>query len=501
MGDRSYLHWWIIIALCCTAVSCLTMGAFGVRPFALIVSPIRLGVDLAGGVSVSVGVDDVDVARTIANEVSNAVRSECDVNNVCCDVAVGDFSLRMSCKSQDDALYLSSRLKHLYRDTLVLSGGDTEVAANIRSTAISRTKFELLGDAVDVLFKRLDYLGNNNLQIRHTLNGISVMVSHSGTTTLTEVRSLIEGSAQLEFRLVLDDVAGDIIDDRWRLSPAFLSGADLRSAIVVKRDDNFASVLCYFNAFGARKLANVTKSHIGDRVAVLHDNKLVQVATIADQISNGVAEISGHMTFEDATRLVKMLNSGALPVNLRVLSEEHFSPVYGKSLLSAGIKIILCSYLVIFVLLLARYGLLALIAALSMLVQLASTISMLSIMHSVVTFASIAGLALGVGMSVDGNILLFERMLHLRSRPSPSSLVMRTARDVLRTIFNSNLTTAAAFVVIFCVGEPMLRSFALTTLVGLLCSTIVAVAVNMTLVRALSNSRVRSLLRAKGVRW
>jgi protein-export membrane protein SecD len=238
-----------------------------------------------------------------------------------------------------------------------------------------------------------------------------------------------------------------------------------------------------FDANGAKRFGKVTQENVGLPFAILLDEKVITAPRINEPILGGTGQISGNFTVEKATDLSVLLRSGALPAKLTVIEERTVGASLGADSIAAGKKAALLGLAMVVVFMFAAYGLFGLFANLALLINIALIFGVLSLMGSTLTLPGIAGIVLTMGIAVDANVLINERIREeMRSGKSPISAVEAGYTRAMATIIDSNVTTLISTLVLFWLGSGPVRGFAVTLSVGIITSMFTAVTVTRLMV-------------------
>jgi protein-export membrane protein SecD len=238
-----------------------------------------------------------------------------------------------------------------------------------------------------------------------------------------------------------------------------------------------------FDAAGATRFGKVTQENVGLPFAIILDNKVISAPVIREPILGGTGQISGHFTVQEANDLAVLLRSGALPAKLTVIEERTVGASLGADSIESGKKAALMGLALVMIFMLAGYGLFGLFANIALLINIALIFAVLSLMGATLTLPGIAGIVLTIGIAVDANVLINERIREeIRAGKSPFAAVDAGYSRALVTIIDSNVTTLIAVLVLFWLGSGPVRGFAVTLTVGVLASMFTAVTVTRLMV-------------------
>lgn len=460
------------------------LGMLGVAPKLIPWGEISWGADLIGGWIITLEPDPKDVRSIAIDDINTTFSQMRDYEQIRCSSVAMHDKLSISCSTEEQTKKIYNNLSKKFAGMVSMIDVDQKtITIKPSSDMISALQPVIVTKAAEVLFKRIDSGGRKGVTIQKGSNSITISISGSDSEELKKVRSLTQSIAHLSFKL-LD------LGAAYGTSPEVISGADLtRATPRIDKSSGMASVVCYFNRSGAEKLAYVTSNNIGDRISILLDDKVIQTAVIKGPIKNGTAEItSSSMTYEEAVNLATLFNSGTLPSKLRVSREEIYTPTQGKDFVYASRAIISASFVGICLLLIMRYRILGFGAILSLLLHASLTINALGILGCTLSFAGLAGLAFSMGTAVDGSIIVFESIFSFSKNKIPSpNTISRIADNTVHTAIWSNFTTILALSSLFVTNNAQLKGFAITTSIGLICSSIVTIFVEFTIIKKMSS--------------
>jgi preprotein translocase subunit SecD len=238
-----------------------------------------------------------------------------------------------------------------------------------------------------------------------------------------------------------------------------------------------------FNQSGARRFGNFTKENVGSPFAIVLDNKVLSAPVIREAILGGSGQISGNFTVESAGTLAVQLRSGALPTKLTIVEERSVGPSLGADSIAAGKVAGLVGCLSTAILTIAAYGTFGVFAVVGLIVHGFLIIALMTVIGTTLTLPGIAGFVLTIGMAVDANVLIYERIREeLRAGKSPIAAIDQGFSRAYITILDSQLTTLAAAIIMFWLGSGPIRGFAVTLTLGIVTSIFAAVTVTRLLI-------------------
>jgi preprotein translocase subunit SecD len=333
----------------------------------------------------------------------------------------------------------------------------------LEATDTSQVKVtpETMDTALNVIKRRVNNLGISEaivVQERGT-NWRRIDVELPGWKDPERARQLIGQTALLEFKT--ED--GTVV----------LTGADLASANLAfsKETETLGQPIIQFklNAEGAKTFAEVTQANIGKKIAIYLDSKLLMNPIVNTAITGGEGVIEGGFTQQEAADYAALLRSGSLPVKLDFISEEVVGPSLGAHSIRMALIAVITAIILIFIYMIVFYRLLGLFSVLSLTIYLTIEVAVLFLLHATLSLPAIAGAILSLGMSVDINVIVFERMKEeLKLGKSIRSVTSAGFAHAIRTVFDSNLTVIAGAALLFYLGTGVIKGFAVTTTIGIL---------------------------------
>ena len=378
---------------------------------------------------------------------------------------------------------------------LDLQGG-MHLALRVDTSKLSeKAKEDAAGRAIEILRNRIDQFGVSEPSIQ--IEGQDrIIVQLPGVTDRERALELIGKTALLEFKLVSDDPAklrdalakketpgyklykseegGDLLLEDQTL----LTGKYITNAAVGFGQYNEPDVTLEFNSEGAKIFSDLTGANVGRRLAIVLDDKVQSAPVINERIPSGKAQITGHFNIEQAGDLSIALRAGALPCPIVVEEQRSVGPSLGKDSIDKGIRATLIGFIAVVAFMTVYYLFAGLIANFALFLNILITLAALSYFHATLTLPGIAGIVLTIGMAVDANVLIFERMREERALQKPMAAALNFGyKRAFATILDSNLTTLITAAILYGMGSGPVRGFALTLAVGLISSMFTAVFV------------------------
>lgn len=336
-------------------------------------------------------------------------------------------------------------------------------------------------------------------------NRYKLIVELPGVTDTSEAIDLIGRTPLLEFRLLnsqkaseinsivvdggdIDTVLNDTPIDELYLSTGLTGGLLERAQLNFVPTTNEPIVSLYFNSEGRELFSDITKENTGEILAIFLDGTPISTPVINDHIANGQAQISGSFTVDEAKLLVRDLNFGALPVPIELIQTQSVGPTLGKEILDKGSYALLIGFILITIFLAIWYRLPGLIAGVSLVGYMIVMLSLFKLIPVTLTSSGIAGLILSLGMAVDANVLIFERMREeLKGGASPHNAILVGTQRAWSSIRDGNLSSLISAIVLYWfAGAAIVKGFALVFAIGILVSMLTAIFVTKTFALAVS---------------
>ncbi|MBU2102602.1 MAG: protein translocase subunit SecD, partial [Candidatus Omnitrophica bacterium] len=356
---------------------------------------------------------------------------------------------------------------------------------------------DAIGGAVEKIRNRVDDFGVKETSITPQGDN-SILVQIPGTMDREIIKRLRE-VGKLDFKIVEDDptklteAMKGTIPDGYELTehknssmllvkmPA-LTGSDLASSYVGFDSMGLPSVKLQFTAEGAKKFSKATEENVGRRLAIILDGTVMSAPGIREAIGSGQAEITGDFSMDDATVLTSVLNSGALPVPLTIEEERSVGPLLGSDSIRRGIGATILGAVFVAAFMLIYYFMGGIVAVIAIILDLLLILAGLHLLHGTLTLPGIAGMILTLGMAVDANVLIYERIREELDAKKPLSVAVKNGFERSKSaIYDSNVTTIIAAFFLFIFGTGPIKGFATTLILGNIISIFTAVWVGKTI--------------------
>lgn len=473
--------------------------------------PIHLGLDLQGGMHLVLGVE-VDKAvesrlDSVVDQTETLLRDE-DVIFKRVERLDGERMAitvyNSEAGAEVDALILD-KFPSLEPMTLSDSGGYIQKNYRFSDNEIHNIKDYAVRQALETMRNRVDQFGVSEPLLQRQSDN-RILIQLPGVKDPQRAIDLLGKTARLEFKMVDESsdpqqaVQGIVkpgtqlmyerrVDPRTQAvteiplvvyEKAALTG-DLLADAQVRIDTRFNEpyVAIDFNAVGAQRFDQVTAANVGKRMAIVLDDTIYSAPNIRERISGGSAQISGSFSEQEATDLAIILRAGSLPAPVKILEDRTVGPSLGHDSITQGVNSVLIGTLLVVVMMLVYYRASGVVANLALAMNLLFIMALLSMFKATLTLPGLAGIVLTVGMAVDANVLIFERIREeLRHGKTPKIAIDSGFAKAFITIIDANITTLIAALVLFQFGTGPVKGFAVTLSVGIVASMFTAIFVS-----------------------
>ncbi len=473
------------------------------------VKRVNLGLDLQGGTHLLARVEYRDIIDRQIQALEENIRRplrEADIGRQGSIDVRGD-AVVLTLRDPADAGRLRDvvfELDQRFEVQTDAASGTTEI--RFAEAAVEEVRNNALAQSIEIIRGRIDQLGTTEPNIQRQGED-RVLVQVPGEGDSQRVKDLIGTTARMSFHM---------LHETWRPGQSLPSVAPRRAFIaesyervpgtdepvtsyLVSRTENVSgenlvdaqstlhenrpAVSFRFDAAGARAFADTTRSNAGRFLAILLDDKVISAPVINEPILGGNGVITGQFSFQETNDLALLLRAGALPAELTFLEERTVGPSLGADSIAAGQVAAMIGMTLVVVFMIATYGMFGAMAVVALMFNLALILAVLSGIQATLTLPGIAGIVLTVGMAVDANVLIFERIREeIGNKRSPISAIDAGYSRAMTTIIDSNLTTGIAALLLFALGSGPIKGFAITLGFGILASMFTAIMVTRLMV-------------------
>lgn len=481
---------------------------------------VSLGLDLQGGSHLLL---EADIRELITNE-HRAIAGELAKALQLADIhyarpVVSDENIELTLhepEQRSEAARIANTMAHEASDgsrRFDVEQNEGKLILTVTETWRERLSRDAVERSLEVVRRRLDETGLVEPSItRQGSDGI--LVQMPGIADPREIRELLGTTAKMTFHwavrsasandaetVTLSDAAGE---QPYRLErQVAMQGEHIRDAQMAFNPNTGEPVVNFkLDSEGARRFGDMTRQNIGRPLAIVLDGKVITAPVIRSVIAGGSGEISGAFTTREASNLALLLRAGALPVPLHVVEERTVGPDLGSDAIAMGLTTGLLGAAMVIAFMLGIYGRWGLIACIGLAVNIGLMFGVLSVLGATLTLPGIAGIILTIGMAVDANILINERIREESRQGKPARMALKEGfSKAYSTILDSNLTTLIAVSLLFMFGSGPVKGFAVTIGIGLLTSMFTSIAVTRLIMEWRIKGRERQPLIISGMMW
>ena len=452
----------------------------------IIEKKINLGLDLQGGSYLLLEINsDSLVEEKIQSKVIpiKKLLKENDLNYKNFKITNNSLSFTVDNVKKFDLIFFSKKdnLVNPYIDNFRSFELDFKESNN--NIKITFSKFGLLTinnsalkQSIEIVRRRIDDIGTKEPTILQR-GEKRILVELPGLKDPERIKTLLGKTAKLNFRLVsknsefgIDELISEDGENLKVSKRIVMSGENLIDAQPsIKNQQNEPTVSFTLDRLGAQKFGRATTDNVGKRLAIVLDGKVISAPNINEPITGGNGMISGNFTFQEATDLALLLRSGALPTPLNVVEERTVGPDLGEDSIKSGLTSLIVGFILVILFMFYKYKLFGLIANVSLIANLLMLVGVLTILEATLTLPGIAGIILTVGMAVDANVLIFERIKEeLKTEKSVIHAFDSGYSKAKITVLDANITTLIAAVILFAFGSGPVKGFAITLGIGII---------------------------------
>ena len=450
---------------------------------------INLGLDLQGGSYLLLEIDNKPVIEQKLQNLTIIIRNHFKEKNIKVkNLKLLDQKIYFSVEENSKQIVLNvfndenSDINPYYprfkSHQLVITEEKNNFKVNYSKQGIIEIKTSSQDQALEIVRRRIDEIGTNEPNIIKRGND-RILVELPGLDDPMRIKSLLGKTANLTFRFVTSDIEDSFgaeklkyengIDDAIVSKRIILSGDNLLDAQPRMNNQTNETVVSFtLDRVGAKRFGKATSTGLGKQLAIVLDNKIISAPVIRDTIASGSGQISGGFTFQSATDLALLLRSGALPAPLNIIEERTVGPDLGQDSINAGMISLVIGFVLVILFIFIKYRIFGLITNLTLIINLLLLIGILTIFEATLTLPGIAGIILTVGMAVDANVLIFERIKEELKNEKNNLIAFDSGYTKSKTaIIDANITTLLAAIILFFMGSGPIKGFSLTLGIGI----------------------------------
>ncbi len=450
---------------------------------------INLGLDLQGGSYLLLEIDNTPVIEQKLQNLTITIRNYFKEKNIKIkNIQLKDQKLSFSVEKKFNQIVLDvftdeeSDLNPYYQrfksHQLNIIEENDIFFVSYSKQGIVELKTSSQDQALEIVRRRIDEIGTNEPNILKRGND-RILVELPGLDDPMRIKSLLGKTANLTFRFVTNDNNDSFGAEKLKFENStdeavvskriILSGENLLDAQPRMNNETNETVVSFtLDRVGAKRFGKATSTGIGKQLAIVLDGKIISAPVIRDTIASGSGQISGGFTFQSATDLALLLRSGALPAPLNIIEERTVGPDLGQDSINAGMIALIIGFVLVILFILIKYKIFGLITNIALVLNLFLLVGVLTIFEATLTLPGIAGIILTVGMAVDANVLIFERIKEELKNEKNNLIAFDSGYTKSRTaIIDANITTLLAAMILFFMGSGPIKGFSLTLGIGI----------------------------------
>ena len=450
---------------------------------------INLGLDLQGGSYLLLEIDNDPVIEQKLQNLTTTIRNYFKDQNIkISNIKIEGDSIFFNVDNQNKQIIVdtftdeNSEINPYYprfkSHQLNIEDTGVNLKINFSKQGLVALKTSSQDQAIEIVRRRIDEVGTNEPNILKRGNN-RILVELPGLDDPMRVKSLLGKTANLTFRFVTNDENDGFGVEKLKYEDGtgeatvskriIISGDNLLDAQPQMDTQSNQTVVSFsLDRVGAKRFGKATSTGIGKQLAIVLDGKIISAPVIRDTIASGNGQISGGFTFQSATDLALLLRSGALPAPLNIIEERTVGPDLGQDSINAGMIALAIGFLLVIIFMFIKYKVFGLITNVTLIINLFILLGILTLFEATLTLPGIAGIILTVGMAVDANVLIFERIKEELKDEKNNILAFDSGYVKSRTaIIDANITTLLAAIILFFMGSGPIKGLSVTLGVGI----------------------------------
>lgn len=455
---------------------------------------VNLGLDLQGGSHLLLQVDLDTVMRERAETLVSSLRPELRSEKIgykrLNDI---DGGVLITLRDIADMDAVKKIIRGVNRELLVDTTEENTIEAKFSELALKDIRDQTISQSIEIVRRRIDETGTREPAIQRQGDD-RILVQLPGLDDPQRVKDLLGKTAKLTFHLVDPEgarnstnmilpMADEPLNTITVKRRAELTGDTLVNAQYSPDQNGQSAVSFRFNTVGAKRFCTLSRENVNRLFAIVLDNEVISAPVIREPICGGQGQISGSFSVKEANDLALLLRAGALPAPLTILEERTVGPSLGADSVQAGKIASIIALAGVLFFMLITYGRFGIYANVALMVNVALIFALLSSLQATLTLPGIAGIVLTIGMAVDANVLIFERIKEeLNNGRTPMSAIDAGFNRAMATIIDSNLTTLIAAMILYSFGTGPIKGFSVTLAIGIITSFFSAIMVTRLLV-------------------
>lgn len=478
---------------------------------------VSLGLDLQGGVHLLLEIDFKSYVKEQLDKLKDDVRvtlrrKETDQKRIgyTGGLRITDDALHFTLRDAAQSEEAYQLLRETYAETTIEQPTPSDFIIRFSPTRLEEMKQQVMAQSIEIVRRRVDETGTREPTIQRQGDN-RIILQVPGLQNPEHLKRLLGKTAKLTFHLLDENtpyasqLTTAIPSDSRKIRGKENKSGEVAYFVIKKRSmltgdslvdarasfQNREPVVSFrFDSAGAKKFANVTKTNVGKPFAIVLDNEVISAPVIREPILGGSGIISGYFTTQTANDLALLLRAGALPAPLDIVEERTVGPSLGADSIAAGTKATILGVILVMLFMLFTYRRFGLYANIALLINFCLITAALSLFQATLTLPGIAGIVLTLGMAVDANVLIFER---IREEIERGRTVLAATdkgfKQAFKTILDSNITTLLASLILFQFGSGPVKGFAVTLSIGIISSMFSAILFTRMLIILWLNKR------------
>ncbi|CAM2007127.1 protein translocase subunit SecD [Acanthopleuribacter pedis] len=484
---------------------------------------IQLGLDLKGGIFMQLEVDVEDAVDHYVEEQAGTIKASLEAENMTVgssDPQIKERRVVLANLGSTINQEVVPEVKRLYRDRWDIRGDANQLTLTLREGAIDDVKKDAVTQTVYKIQNRIDQLGVSEPNINQVVGTNRIVVELAGTDDQARVQKLVKEPGQLEWRMVAKGALNfaqraeelqpylkpgyKILPMKegegfYLLEPVMMTASNVSRVMASRDETGFPAIGINLDRAGGQIMDSVTgqPDAVGRQLAVILDGKVLTAPVIRQRLSNSFV-ISGSFSAGEVDDKILQIKSGSLPASVRILEERVIGPTLGRDAIRQGTTAAVIGFGAVMVFIVIYYRIAGLFAICALFINLLLMLGMLAGIDAILTLPGIAGFILTIGMAVDANVLIFEKIREeLRQGTAVKNAVDIGYQSAFVTILDANITTFIAAFCLLLLGEGPIKGFAIMLMIGIVCSIFTAVFCSrtffMTYLRSSTTHRTLSI--------
>lgn len=493
--------WKIFLSMICTifAIICALPNFMQVESKYLPHDSVNLGLDLRGGAHLLLDVDFDTYLNDSMENLADALRKSFREDKIGYkNLLVKQNNVQFELRSQEELKQVKKIIGKIDPE-ITVEANENKVKLGFSESRLSDLLSKVIDQSIEIVRMRVDSTGTKEPIIQKQ-GDRHILLQVPGEENPSHLKNILGKTAKLTFHLVDENanveeavkgripvgsilVKGDKIGYLVLKKKAILGGDLLTTAAASFDQNSQAAVSFSFNNLGSKLFGEITKNNVGKHLAIVLDNKLLSAPTINQPIMGGSGIISGDFTVESANELALLLRAGSLPAPLKIIEERSIGPNLGADSIESGKKAGLIGFIAVCIFMVWSYGILGLFANIALSLAMLYILALLSLFQATLTLPGIAGIILTMGMAVDANVLIYERIKEELRKGSSNLYSIKTGfESAFATILDSNLTTLIVAFLLYIFGVGAIKGFAVALTIGIISSMFAAIIITKLLV-------------------